>query len=192
MQKPLIRVFAKLVLAAFITHAASMYFRLGWFLPIVWSFGAVLAVVFTSAEWKLAKRSSLFAGLTAFAYLFITIGSLNLLTNRKQFRTFTMNWTDKGRKNDLKESEVVLRFVDYPQFFIGIYSNELAEYLKKRGQERISTEFVVTSDFGCMRGFHETKIEDLSTWRSLRGYSGVQGNARDYDSPWGKDRWWCP
>ena len=94
-----------------------------------------------------------------------------------------MDWVDKGSQNQFKESEIELRFVDYPQGSIGIFSNELFNYLRAYRKKYVNVEFEVTSDFGCIRGFHETRIGDIKGWKSPWGYSGA--------APW-SDPWWCP
>jgi hypothetical protein len=102
-----------------------------------------------------------------------------------------MVWNVKGLENESKESEIVLQFVDYPQHQIGIYSNELAAYLKSTGTTDVQVTLEVTSDLGCMRGFHQKKIGSLLKWKSLGGYARVIGETAE-PSPFGSRRWWCP
>lgn len=111
--------------------------------------------------------------------------------NWQSERTFTMIWYDNGLNNEWQESEIVLQFVDYPQHQIGIYSNELAAYLKTNNLQEVPVSFKVTSDLGCMRGFHQEEIGSLSNWKSAGGYSQVLSKTTE-PSPWGARHWWCP
>jgi hypothetical protein len=82
----------------------------------------------------------------------------------------------------MQESEVVLTFVDFPGHHIGKYSDELAQYLREKGEEKVKVVFEVSSDYGKVRGVHETDIGGLRHWRSESGYATSSGSPKE--SPW--------
>ena len=82
----------------------------------------------------------------------------------------------------MKQSEIVLTFVDFPGHYIGEYSDELAAHLRDKAGLAVKVVFEVTSDYGKVRGFHETEIGGLSDWESEWGYAGSTGSPKR--SPW--------
>lgn len=188
MNKGILTILVKIVILALLTHAAIFIFKLGWFVIIVWALGGIISVVITKSEWNVVGRMKLISPiLIAALYLFVIYSSWNLFTDRKHRQTFSMSWNDKGNVNQYNESEVVLHFQDFPEQYIGIFSNDVANYLKNHTYNNLLVTFEVTSDFGCMRGFHEVQIGDLHHWKSAWGYGSITESA----SPWGKSNWWC-
>jgi hypothetical protein len=120
----------------------------------------------------------LFTGL--FTFLLTGVGPF---IDQKEIREYMMTWEIKaGSTNGMKQSEIVLSFVDFPGHYIGEYSNELAAYLRDKGEQPVKVVFEVTSDFGKVRGFHEIEIAGLHEWESEWGYAGSTGSPRK--SPW--------
>jgi hypothetical protein len=168
---------------------AVFYFKLGFFLYPVWAVGAGLALLVSWKEIR-ALRPSIFAViLTLLAYAVISKALWPLLFDQRSSAVFSMTWQDKGTDNDFGEPEVVLEFERFPGRYIGIYSDQLHDYLVDSGQRVVPVTFRVTRDLGCLRGFSERRIGDLTTWRSAFSYAG---GASDPPSPWGEDPWWCP
>jgi hypothetical protein len=82
-----------------------------------------------------------------------------------------MTWSIKPTpSNGMKESEVVLRFVDFPQYTVGEYSNELANHFRGK----ITAKFQVTYDYLKVRGYNVREIAGLSGWKSEWGYDKVE------------------
>lgn len=78
-----------------------------------------------------------------------------------------MTWEIKpSPSNGTKQSEIVLSFADFPGHYIGEYSDELAAHLRDKGAQPVKVVFEVTSDYGKVRGFHETEIAGLHDWES--------------------------
>jgi hypothetical protein len=103
--------------------------------------------------------------------------------NQKETREYLMTWEVKpSPSSGMKESEVVLSFVDFPDHFLGEYSNELADHLRANGDDKVKVVIEVTSDYGKVRGFRVTEIAALKTWRSEWGYAGTRGSPDK--SPW--------
>ena len=84
--------------------------------------------------------------------------------------------------NGMKEAEVILKFVDFPQYSVGSYSDELAAFLRVGGKEEITAKFSVTSDYGKVRGYNLEEIDGLHGWKSEWGYGSVSGSPES--SPW--------
>lgn len=102
---------------------------------------------------------------------------------QEETREYMMTWDIKpSPSGETKESEVVLSFVDFPGHYIGVYSEELATYLRDKGDPRAKAVLLVTSDYGRVRGFHETEIAGLREWKSAGGYAGTAGSPSR--SPW--------
>ena len=70
---------------------------------------------------------------------------------------------------------VVLTFRDYPASYVGIYSNELADYLRTLPEENVPVRFDVIYDYGSVRGFSERQIGELKAWKSDFAYFGTTG-----------------
>ena len=105
-----------------------------------------------------------------FTFLLTGVGPF---IDQKETREYMMTWEIKpGPTNGMKQSEIVLSFVDFPGHCIGEYSNELAAYLREKGEQPVKVVFEVTSDYGKVRGFHETEIAGLHQWESEWGYAG--------------------
>ena len=168
---------------------AVFYFRLGWFLYLVWGAGAALALLIAWKEIRALRPSILAVILTLLAYAVISKALWLLLFDQKSSAVFSMTWQDKGTANDFGEPEIVLEFERFPGRYIGIYSSDVHDYLTEAGQRTVPVTFRVTRDLGCLRGFSERRIGDLTTWRSAFGYAG---GSSDPPSPWGEDPWWCP
>ena len=64
----------------------------------------------------------------------------------------SMTWTDKGPDDWFKESEIVLRYVDFPQNSEGMYSDELAIYLRSIDKDTVNVKVEVFTQFWCLRG----------------------------------------
>ena len=94
-----------------------------------------------------------------------------------------MRWEINPDPSDrIRESEVILSFVDFPGHYIGEYSDELAAYLRDKGNPEVKVVFEVTSDYGKVRGVHEAEIAGLHDWKSEWGYAGSSGSPSK--SPW--------
>jgi predicted PurR-regulated permease PerM len=137
----------------------------------------------------LAKARFKKGNVTLFSALLFTVLFTFFLTgvgpfiDQKEVREYMMTWETKPRpSNGMKESEVVLTFVDFPGHYIGEYSDELAAHLRDKGKQPVKVVFEVTSDYGRVRGFHETEIGGLRGWKSEWGYAGSSGSPAK--SPW--------
>ncbi len=63
---------------------------------------------------------------------------------------------------------------------------------KSHGQVEVPVTFEVTSDFWCMRDFHEERIGELEHWKSADGYFASRAEGATMGPyPW-PERWWCP
>jgi len=126
---------------------------------------------------------------TLFSALLFTVLFTLFLTgvgpfiDQEEVREYMMSWETKpSSSNGMKESEVVLTFVDFPGHYIGEYSDELAAHLRDKGKQPVKVVFEVASDYGRVRGFHETEIGGLRGWKSEWGYAGSSGSPTK--SPW--------
>jgi len=130
-------------------------------------------------KWKVTLFSALIF-ITLFTLLLTGVGPF---VDQKQTREYWMTWEIKpAPSNGMKESEVVLSFVDFPGHYIGEYSDVLATHLRQKGDRKVKVVFEVTSDYGKVRGFHETEIDGLREWKSEWGYAGASGSPKK--SPW--------
>lgn len=126
---------------------------------------------------------------TLFSALLFTVLFTLFLTgvgpfiDQEEVREYMMSWETKpSSSNGMKESEVVLTFVDFPGHYIGEYSDELAAHLRDKGKQPVKVVFEVASDYGRVRGFHATEIGGLRGWKSEWGYAGSSGSPTK--SPW--------
>jgi hypothetical protein len=77
---------------------------------------------------------------------------------------------------------LVFAFQDYPAHYIGIYSNDVSEYLEGLSGREVTVEFEVVRDFGRFRSHRTVKIGTLDHWRAAGGYTGRQGSPAS--TPW--------
>ena len=96
---------------------------------------------------------------------------------------FDMEWSYGGpSQGHSSRQHVVLRFKSHPNHYVGIFSEDLGGYLETLPSRDVRVVFEVTTDFGRMRGFHETQIGGKQSWTQLGGYAGVSGSSDP--SPW--------
>jgi hypothetical protein len=147
------------------------------------SIGLALLVCWL-AKSRLKMASVAFVSALAFTVLFsIFLTGLGPFIDQKETRTHMMTWEIKtGPANSMKQSEVVLSFVDFPGHYIGEYSDELAAYLRTRGEQPVKVAFEVASDYGRVRGFRQTEIAGLRDWESEWSFAGSTGSPSK--SPW--------
>lgn len=115
-------------------------------------------------------------------YAFIFYGPF---VDVRKHKSFEMSWEiGEPAKEWPKETHVIMHFVKYPAHHQGYYSGELAEYLRKSGKKTVMVEFETASDYGKMRGYHETRIGDFHFTRAPAfAYGGTQGEKKTA-SPW--------
>jgi|TARA_B110000914_G_C15493970_1_gene462194 hypothetical protein len=133
-------------------------------------------------KWKKGKvslNSSLV--FTALFALFLT--GFGPFVDQKEIKEFEMTWTIAPTpSNGMKEAEVILKFAEFPQYSVGSYSDELAAFLRERGNEKVKAKFRVTSDYGKVRGYNLEEVDGLRGWKSEWGYGSVSGSPES--SPW--------
>jgi len=128
-------------------------------------------------------KVSLLAALFFTALFAFFLTGIGPFVDQKETRQYLMTWEIKpNQASRNNESEVVLSFVDYPGHYVGIYSNEVADHLRHRGEPRVSVLFEITSDYGKVRGTREIEIAGLRDWKSVDGYSAATGSPAR--SPW--------
>ncbi|HUG43945.1 MAG TPA: hypothetical protein VMN76_06865 [Acidobacteriota bacterium] len=179
----------KIFLLVLLLHLAMFYFRLGWFIVVIW-LGGFLMALFITKGYRAAERKTFATPVVFLMYVFSIFVVWNVFIDQKSSRTFLMTWVDKGSTNQYRQPEIVLRFVDYPNHSIGIFSSDLKGYLRSYSKSELPVGFEIRSDFWCMRGYNAKRIGDLENWTSAWGYSGSEG-ADASPNPW-PERWWCP
>ena len=92
---------------------------------------------------------------------------------------YEMTW-DVGASAPARSGEehVTLRFTRYPGYYIEMHSDALVAYLESRPTRGTEVTFVVTTDFGHMRGFRPVRVGDLPVDPSWAGAYGATGDAR--------------
>lgn len=129
------------------------------------------------------RKSNPFSSLifTGLFTLFLT--GFGPFVDQTEIREHEMTWSIKPvPSNGMKQSEVVLNFVEFPQYAVGEYSDELAKHLRENAGDRITAKFRVTCDYGKVRGYSVYEIAGLSGWKSEWGYGSVSGSPDR--SPW--------
>ena len=178
---------SKIVLLVLVVHLAIYFFRLGWFLILIWPAGFVASLLLAKS---LRLEFSTING--ALIVLGVYVASVSIVwkvfLNQKSHQTFQMSWLDKGSDNQHKHAEVVLRFTDYPSQMIGIYSSDLADHLKESRTNPVPVLMEISSALWCMQSQRVVQIGQLTHWKSVWGYSGVDGMTAT--SPW-PNYWWC-
>lgn len=73
------------------------------------------------------------------------------------------------------QQHITLRFTRYPGYHIEMYSDALLGYLESLPARKTQVTFVVTTDFGHMRGFREARVGGLVVDPSWAGAYGATG-----------------
>ncbi|MDA1045836.1 MAG: hypothetical protein O3A82_02790 [Verrucomicrobia bacterium] len=112
----------------------------------------------------------------ALCILFILGGAACSVLEQTKTQEFRMTWKidpeDKNQENSLVE----LSFLDFPGHFIGEYSNQLADHLKKDGNEEVPATFEITRDALGHVSYSVTEIAGLNQWKASFGYGGTSGS----------------
>ena len=98
-----------------------------------------------------------------------------------------MTWEIDPQLNShrhLKHKHVVLYFKRSPRNFVGLYSNQVADYLSRLPTNEVPVTFEVTKDFGRVRAFNEIQIGELKTWDGDHGYGYGGVSSHSDPSPW--------
>ena len=147
--------------------------------PIALLVGWFVAQAFRQRFASPGFLSSTFAIYTVL-FLFIFAGPF---VGRKSIETFDMTWTiAETPSQGQKEAEVIFTFVEHPNYTVGEFSDELANYLREKDEKVVPVSFDITRDFGRVRGFHMTQVANLTHWKSSYGYYSSSGSGND--SPW--------
>ena len=94
-------------------------------------------------------------------------------TKTQQFRmTWKINPADKNGDNSLVE----LSFVNFPGHFIGEYSNQLADHLKKEAKEKVPATFEITRGAFGNVSYSIREIAGLKQWKASFSYGGTSGS----------------
>lgn len=186
-----IQVIVKLFILSLLLHLCMFYFRLGYFLMVIWPFGLFIGLFLTKSYWKKTGPRFVKFLFVLLGYIFSTGLIWIIFIDQKTVQTYPMIWEDKGMSDHYKETEILLSFTQFPQYFVGIYSNQISNYLHSQDKNLVNVTFEITSDFWCPRGTHEIKIGELSSWDFADGYSGQSGNYDRNSTPW-PTHWWCP
>ena len=137
---------------------------------------AATAILFTSAtpQRRHFGRPTIIACLVYAVLFWLVIATF---TGVKREMTYDMEWSLGESVEYLPDCQhVVLRFKDYPSYSVGIYSNDLADYLQTLAHKDVRVTFAMTLDFGRTRGFHETRIGELTDWNAVDGYFSSRGD----------------
>ena len=177
--------------------AITVYFRLGYQIPIILIVGLVLTMLLTKSDQANLNRQYVAPLFVTVSYLLIFWLTWLIFIAYEIPRTYTqrthaMTWENKGKKNHTGESEVVFQFVDHPGNYHGVYSNNIAKYLEDLLTPRIDLKFEISRDFGCWNGYRVVQIGGLSQVVSRDGYARDEGVPKQ--SPWDEfyEKWWFP
>ena len=112
-----------------------------------------------------------------FALIFLTcVGGCSVFESAET-REFAMTWkVDRDQKNNA-QSLVEFEFVDFPGHVIGHFSNDLIEYLKKKGEPEVVIEIEITRDvFGDVIWHSDSDIAGYDGNASTFSYFGIIGD----------------
>ena len=108
--------------------------------------------------------------------LLILSGTACSVLEQTKTQEFQMTWkidpNDKNGENSLVE----LSFVDFPGHYVGEYSNQLADHLKKEGKEEVSATFEISRDAFGNVSYSVREIAGLKQWSASFSYGGTSGS----------------
>ena len=112
---------------------------------------------------------------TSFMLLLISSAACSMLEQTKT-QEFSMAWEIKPEDKNQENSLVELSFVDFPGHFIGEYSNQLADHLKKEADEVVPATFEITRDVFGNVSYSVREIAGLKQWQRSFAYGGASGS----------------
>ncbi len=133
---------------------------------------------------KTPIEETILVALLAYTFLFVFfLTGFGPFIDQTELREYLMTWEIKPIPSQgMKESEVVLSFVDFPGYHLGEYSDQLANHLRKTGKKQVKVVLKLTSDYGDVRAHRTIEIAGLKNWQSVGGYAGGRGSPEQ--SPW--------
>lgn len=168
-----------------IVTVGSFYLHLGMFMPIPYVAGLLLSVGVALRQRGAVSHPRMAVAAAGVAYVLLQALASSVATTERTAQR-TMTWEVDSSS---APPEVVLRFAEHPGHFLTIYSSDLADHLRSTASREVHVELEVTRDLGCLRGFHATRIGELTAWGA--GPGGHAGSAGSATSPW-SNPWWCP
>ena len=72
--------------------------------------------------------------------------------------------------------------MEFPEYYIGYHSSDLADHIKKNGKEEVKALIEITSDYGKVRGYSVLEIAGAKSWSKELSYGGSSGSPQR--SPW--------
>ena len=123
------------------------------------------------------KRNKQVLRVRNFALIFLTFVSGCSLFESVETKEYAMTWKVDRDQNNKGHNLVEFEFVDFPGHVIGHFSNDLIEYLEKRGEREVVVEIEITRDaFGELIGYSESDIAGYDGNASAFSYFGVIGD----------------
>ena len=186
--KNIILIISEPIILGFLTVYSIYVLRLGYFIPIVFGIAFIIACSLAYFRWlpkidrlRLNKLVSL--AILVGIYISSVVGTWKLCVDVQRMVTFPMTWTFEEPSQEWPKSKhIVLRFKDFPNHKVGIYSQDLGKYLDSQETKYVDVTFRTKWDFGQFRSYYQIKIGDLENWQSDWGYGGCDG---EYEpSPW--------
>ena len=89
---------------------------------------------------------------------------------------------EANQGTQINAPKVIFSFIEFPEYFIGYHSHELAGHLKKNGKEEIKALIEITSDYGKVRGYSVLEIAGRKSWPNEWSFGGSSGSPQR--SPW--------
>ena len=112
----------------------------------------------------------------ALCILFIISGTACSVLEQTKTQEFRMTWKIDPEDKNGENSLVELSFVDFPGHFIGEYSNQLADHLKKEGKGEVPASFEITRDAFGNVSYSVREIAGLKQWAASFSYGGTSGS----------------
>ena len=112
----------------------------------------------------------------ALCILSIISGTACSVLEQTKTQEFRMTWKIDPEDKNGENSLVELSFVDFPGHFIGEYSNQLADHLKKEAKEEVPATFEITRGAFGNVSYSVREIAGLKQWQASFSYGGVSGS----------------
>lgn len=175
------------ITVAVVLSIAMFVLGIRFVIPVLLALAAIAVGVSTTyfSRGRPSRAASIIVAVGSFA---LTAFALNApLANDRTRQVHKAVWRE-GAPPELRESEVILDFVDFPGFAVHIYSTDLRNHLRTVKDNQVAVEYQATLEWKCPNRLYIERVAGyVVLGDQLREVYSSETPSR---TPW-RPKWWC-